>query len=105
MCNSSTAFRGAACAPVAPCPACGRKFRRRRAAREMAPLPLFEWRRQRPGHANASRGAVRLLLLDACRDPDGAPRPALILPGRSLPVVFRTMAAALDAQRRAEGWQ
>lgn len=87
----------------AACPACGRRFHTRRAKGAPAPLPLFTWASRQPDH-RAHRGAARVALLDTCRDAEGQPRAALLLPGRP-PVVFATIAAALDAQRRAEGWR
>ncbi|MGY4803381.1 hypothetical protein ACVMLK_18205 [Teichococcus aerofrigidensis] len=45
---------------------------------------------------------IRVLLLpDAC-DPEGAPRPALAIPGRARPTVFPSLAEALAALRRLE---
>ncbi|MEO3474851.1 hypothetical protein AAFN86_23520 [Roseomonas sp. CAU 1739] len=43
-------------------------------------------------------------MLHNYRDAEGEPMPGLILPGSRVPMVFQSMTAALDAQRRAEGW-
>lgn len=96
-----SAPHGAACAPVSPCPACGRRLRRRRTVSVPAPLPLFIWATRRLASPSAK---VRLVMLHNCRDVAGEPMPALMLPGSHVPMVFRTVSAALDAQRRAEGW-
>ena len=66
---------------------CGQHHRLRAAA--LAPL--------RP-----TAPAARIVLLDACRDAEGQPRPALMIPGRRLPVAFPTIAAALAELRRME---
>lgn len=60
-------------------------------------MPLFEWSVPAP-----VRHAVRLVLLHCCPDPDGMPRPALLVPGQRVPVPFRTMAAALAAKAAME---
>jgi hypothetical protein len=101
MFESRRAPRGAACAPVSICPTCRRRFRRRKSASAPAPMPLFIWATR---HCAPPREKARLVMLHNCQDVDGEPMPALMLPGRSVPMVFRTMSAALDAQRRAEGW-
>jgi hypothetical protein len=46
---------------------------------------------------------VRIVLLDAGRDAEGQPRPALLIPGRRHPTVFPTMHAALACKARLEG--
>ena len=78
------------------CPTCGRHHRVRRAARSDAPLPLFDWRPLSP------RPAVRLLMLHHDPNPEGEPRPALLLPGRRVPIPFRNLAAALAAKAAME---
>ncbi len=74
---------------------------KRRPAATMAPLPLFAWasrdeaRRRQPA-------PIRLVLLEACRNAEGEPRPALMVPGARLPVIFPTLAAALAAKSGME---
>lgn len=50
----------------------------------------------------AAAPPVRVVLLDGCRDGEGLPRPALIIPGRRAPFVFPTIAAAIAAQQHME---
>jgi hypothetical protein len=64
-------------------------------------LPLFDWAARRVLLATA-HPALRLVLLDACRDAEGQPRPALLIPGRRGPTVFPTIEAALAAKRMME---
>lgn len=64
-------------------------------------MPLFMWAtRQLESHS----AKARLVMLHNYRNADGEPMTGLILPGKRVPVVFQSMTAALDAQRRAEGW-
>lgn len=84
------------------CPTCGRRHRPRRIAATSAPLPLFEWTALPPRQARPSGPPVRMLLLHGCPDAMGDPRPALLIPGRRLPVAFPTLAAALAAKRSME---
>ena len=64
-------------------------------------MPLFVWATRRSAPI---RTKSRLVMLHNYRDAEGEPMPGLILPGCRVPMVFRTVTAALDAQRRAEGW-
>ncbi len=88
--------------PAAACPCCGRRASRRRTAAAAAPLPLFEWARRRPKAAHAAAPGARLVLLHACPDAEGQPRPALLLPGQRVPRVFRSLGAALAAKQQME---
>lgn len=45
----------------------------------------------------------RVTLRDDLRNADGEPRPCITWPGRTLPVAFPTLAAALAAIRDMEG--
>jgi hypothetical protein len=88
------------------CPTRARRHRRlpRTPAASPAPLSLFAWangRRLAPDHA-ANLPVARIVLLDACRDGEGHPRPALMIPGRRTPAVFPTIAAALAAKTHLE---
>lgn len=65
-------------------------------------MPLFDWAKQRD---EARQRCGRVVLLHTCCDESGMPRAALIMPGERLPRVFPTVAAALVAQRQAEGWR
>jgi len=58
-------------------------------------------RRRAKKPAPGSAG-VRLVLRDDLRDAEGAPRACLAIPGRSLPVAFPTLGAALAALARME---
>jgi hypothetical protein len=73
----------------------------RRSARcKAAPLPLFAWAAACAASQKPPRRELpRLMLLDLARDADGMPRPALMLPGRRLPTIFPSIAAALAAAR------
>lgn len=101
-CSANT-FRRLTPPSATKCPTCGqRQGQHRRLRAEPAtppPLPLFAW-----AAANAAPAAPRsrLILLETCLDADGQPRPALLIPGRRVPLAFRTMAAALAAQRVME---
>lgn len=86
---------------MAHCLTCGRRHRRRNAA-PTAPLPLFDWMQPVPPPQRPAGLPVRVLLLHGCNDAEGEPRPALLIPGRSLPVAFATVAAALAAKREME---
>lgn len=46
--------------------------------------------------------APRLTLRDDLRDADGQPRPCLILAGRTAPIAFSSITAALAALRKME---
>jgi hypothetical protein len=48
------------------------------------------------------RPAVRLVMLHHLSDPDGLPRPGLLVPGRRVPLPFRTVAAAMRAKAALE---
>lgn len=87
------------------CPTCGRRYRPRRHSTPATPLPLFDWNPPDPSPRRPAGLPVRVLLLHGCRDAEGEPRPALLIPGRSLPVAFPTLAAALDAKRAMETGQ
>lgn len=50
-----------------------------------------------------SMTAPRVTLRDDLRNADGEPRPCITWPGRTLPVAFPTLAAALAAIRDMEG--
>jgi len=67
-----------------------------------AALPLFAWAARRAAASHPTAPAARIVLLDTCRDAEGQPRPALMIPGRRLPVAFPTIAAALAELRRME---
>ncbi len=84
------------------CPTCGRRHRPRRFAAPAAPLPLFDWMPPATLPRRPAGPPVRVLLLHGCRDAEGEPRPALLIPGQRLPVAFRTIAAALAAKRDME---
>ena len=56
------------------CPTCGRRRRAHRVNRTEAELPLFAWVPPKP------RPTVRLVKLHCLPDPEGMPRPALLLP-------------------------
>jgi hypothetical protein len=56
-------------------------------------MPLFE-------HANRRRAEPRVILLDGCRDADGQPRAAVVVPGRPTPTVYPTLAAATRAAQQ-----
>ncbi|WP_160935891.1 hypothetical protein [Teichococcus coralli] len=45
---------------------------------------------------------VRVLLLPDAADREGEPRPALAVPGHRLPLIYPTLAAALQAKRELE---
>lgn len=77
-------------------------LRSRRRAAALAPLPLFAWAARQATPLRPTAPAARIVLLDTCRDADGQPRPALMIPGRRLPVAFHTLAAALAALRAME---
>ena len=81
------------------CPICGRRNARARLRRDpsaLAPLPLFEW--VPPVRVTSPPVHARLMLLHGCRDSDGQPRPALMIPGQRSPTVFPNIAAALAAK-------
>ena len=89
--------------PLSRCPVCGRRHRPHRAApANPAPLSLFDWANRHRAVAHTPAPAARILLLDTCRDAEGQPRPGLLIPGRRLPVVFPTIAAALAAKKLME---
>lgn len=73
------------------CPTCGRRLRVQPSP-ALAPLPLFDWSPPPP------RPAVRLVMLHHLPDPDGLPRPGLLVPGQRVPVPFRSIAAAMRAK-------
>jgi hypothetical protein len=62
---------------------------------------LFDWVPP-PKRILSAAPNVRLVLLHGCADAEGNPRPALMIPGRRLPVAFRSIAAALAAKRAME---
>ena len=70
----------------------------------LEPLPLFAWAAVQPATPppRPILAPPRLLLLADAPDPDGLPRAALAIPGRRLPTLFPTLAAALDALRCME---
>ena len=84
------------------CPTCGRRHRPRRKPTSAAPLPLFDYASRQSAIARPTAPAIRIVLLDACRDAERQPRPALLIPGRHLPTVFPTITAALTAKRSLE---
>ena len=84
------------------CPTCGWRHWTRRGSAVAPMLPLFEWAARRTAVIRAAGPAVRVILLDTCRDAEGRPRPALMIPGRRGPTVFPTIAAALAAKRSIE---
>jgi hypothetical protein len=45
---------------------------------------------------------IRVLLLPDAADPEGQPRPALAIPGRSRPTIYPSLQAALEAKRGLE---
>jgi hypothetical protein len=78
------------------CPTCGWRHPARRAAHPDAQLSLLDWYPPLPPPE------MRLVMLHHDPDPDGEPRPALLLPGRRVPIPFRTIAAALAAKASLE---
>lgn len=76
--------------------------RRRRPPAVLAPLPLFAWAAADAARRGRLRAPIRLMMLDACRDAEGAPRPALLIPGRRLPTIYPSLAAALQAKAGME---
>lgn len=82
------------------CPTCGRRNRSRRTVTPTAQL-AFIWPPARPALRPVARH-VRLLLLHACPDAEGLPRPALLPEGARIPILFPTVAAALAAKRSME---
>ena len=83
------------------CPTCGRRHRPRRPAAPITQL-AFTWPPPSPPPPRPVARDVRLLLLHACPDADGQPRPALLPAGARLPILFDTIAAALAAKRAME---
>ena len=85
------------------CPTCGRRHRPRRIAAPIAQLALT-WppTPAPPPPRPVARHVLLLLLLHACPDADGQPRPALLPAGARLPILFETIAAALAAKRAME---
>ena len=83
------------------CPTCGRRDRPRRVAAPVTQL-AFTWPPPSPPPPRPVARHVRLLLLHACPDADGQPRPALLPAGARLPILFDTIAAALAAKRAME---
>jgi hypothetical protein len=59
-------------------------------------MPLFDWK------PAPQRPVVRLVMLHCLPDPEGAPRPALLMPGRRVPIPYRNLAAAHAALRAME---
>jgi hypothetical protein len=89
---------------VTSCPTCGRRRRARRIAAPTAQL-AFTWPPPPPPSPPTPRPVarqVRLLLLHACPDAEGQPRPALLPAGACLPILFDTIAAALATKRAME---
>lgn len=81
-----------------PPPDAQRRPRKRQRAASSVALPLFAWAAAQPATFRP-----RIVLLHGCPDADGEPRPALLMPGQRVPRAFPTLAAALAAQRQAEG--
>jgi hypothetical protein len=81
---------------------CPKRKRIRRPNRRNAPPPtitLFRWATQRD---EGRQRYARVLLLNDCRDADGNPRVALLLPGERVPRVYPNLAAARAAERQTE---
>ncbi|MXP62135.1 hypothetical protein E0493_02055 [Roseomonas sp. M0104] len=81
------------------------RHRNRRPPAAPAPLPLFAWASAEAARRARLRAPIRLLMLDAYRDAEGEPRPALLIPGRRLPTIFPNLATALRVKADMEAAQ
>jgi hypothetical protein len=66
----------------------------------LAQPTLFQWAAYQ---RVCGRLLATLIYLPGAVTAEGEPRPALVIPGRRLPLAFRSMADALAAQRRMGG--
>jgi hypothetical protein len=83
------------------CPTCGRgNARARTRDRNAVPTLQLSLDLQQPNQLpkRPSGPSVRMVRLDCCPNAEGEPRHALLIPGRRLPLVFHTIAAALAAK-------
>lgn len=67
--------------------------------RELTPLPLFLWAASQP---KPTRPTVRLIHMPGALTADGEQRFGLIIPGRTLPLGFPSLAAALARKTQLE---